>query len=110
MKLFILVIIIAFGGTSASAQWRPYVNPLKPSHKKIIIVPDNNKVLPVDSLQAYLNKPRYALPIPNALVVNAQLLKDSLLLKGNNGKGFNIYESSIDRMKIIMPDGAVVLK
>lgn len=41
-------------------------------------------------------------------IANASVLRlpSPLVYKGNNGKGFDIYESGIDGMPVLMPDSA----
>jgi hypothetical protein len=45
--------------------------------------------------------------MPNPLLGDAYVgNRKNLLLKGNNGKGFNIYTSPVDKMIILVPDSS----
>lgn len=109
MKRIFLFISLLFCFLSIKAQLQPY---LKPIPQKFNIIPNSNKSLHIDSFLVLLNKRSYTHnnDMPNALVINGRLLQDKLILKGNNSKGFNIFESSIDRMKIIINDSSTIAK
>lgn len=114
MKKGITILILLFA-CSAKAQWELHVqpHPKQPGKQfqidganglKITIPLHKDTVIYIPQQLNAINR------MPNALVINGKLLQDKLILKGNNSKGFNIFESSIDRMKIIMPDSSTIAK
>jgi hypothetical protein len=86
MKLSNLLFLVCFGTKLSVAQTKP-----------VIILNQGNK----DTLQEP-NIPDGNMP--NALKNNELRLK--LKLKGNNQLGFDMYESSLDKMIVLIPDSA----
>lgn len=114
MKTIITIFILLFA-YSAEAQWKLYVQPYpKQSGKQFQINGGNGLKISIPlSKDTIIYIPQQHNPInrmPNALSAVPQARKENLVLKGNNGKGFSIYQSPIDKMQILVPDSTNTAK
>ncbi|MCA6441118.1 MAG: hypothetical protein ACRC0I_02980 [Sediminibacterium sp.] len=113
-----ITILVLFFASSVQAQWKPNVQPFsKPSGKLFQINGDNKLKINIplnlnkDSIIIIApQKPTYIDKMPNILSSISQARKENLVFKGNIGNGFNIYESPIDKMKLLMPDSTNTAK
>ncbi|MES2005324.1 MAG: hypothetical protein V4450_12465 [Bacteroidota bacterium] len=101
MRTQLCMLLLASLGSSAFAQTKTIPN--------VVVVGGNEFIIPLVNQDTIRLKDRFKQRIPNNNMPNVlQLALAPPVYQGNNGKGFDIYKSTVDNMPILMNDSSFV--